>query len=811
MRLLQLLVCIICGGALLQAAPLSYIGSTPANNQNVSSFDDIVLHFDLTEVEAEYGEGNWGICCNAIYSKRRPAEAKCATLYKGVVEDNDVITRLSDSRVVDGADFTVGSDFHMKFPGVQIETGQIYTLVITYEMYAGKSGETSWNTETKYSFFDNPLTLTFVGGDAVQKVLLHENWSIEENASLDAISSVSLTFNHEVDLIGTPSVSLNEGSYTMVSTSDVSVDPNDPKSVVINFPETQLYNGHNYSVVFPAGAVCVAGEPETMNEEVSLSVTGTGYRYFGTGRISPANGSETTLDDIIIPFKFPTVEGSDFSYGFTNITGATYPLKFYTGNVSPEDVKDVVPEHLVSLESLDNSKLTYKVNFALEAGQEYTLIMDEGTVKAYAIGDPRNSYLKDYISEAVELHYTTPSLDKLPKLILPQSSDIADGAVLESVETILLPDAYYDYKDTRYVLSTSSAVDSETSGILYEVLTDGAEKEVKRFKVNKSGHNVALNVNETLYKGKNYRIVVSKGAFIPFQSNFLKQHVSSEEFSLNVVGATSTESTSEFTSGIVEGQKLSHVGVVSFYTDGEVMAADNAVLEIRNGEETVASAPVRVAQEDGYSHVYADFADAAHQPFVTESGATYAAVLPQGTVVEAANGVLTNKEYSVSFVGMASEAVYHNVTLSVDNAVAQTSPVEEGKTVSFQLSPVDDLWTVESVSNASLDAQSGMYVTEPVVADVEVKAVFALVNPVDFDFTVGVEGVAAECSYRVYSENNYLVIEGVTEGDNIRIYTTGGTLMADKSVPSDVNTVSMNLADGIYIVAINGKTFKVKH
>lgn len=810
MRLLQLLVCIICGGALIQAAPLSYIGSTPANNQNVSSFDDIVLHFDLTEVESEYGEGDWGICCSAIYSSRRPAEAKCATLYKGVVEDNDVIARLSSSRVVSSADFTVGADFHMQFPGVQIETGQIYTLVITYEMYAGKSGETSWNTETKYSFFDNPLTLTFVGGDEVQKVLLDENWSIEENATLDAISSVNLKFNHEVDIIGTPSVSLNEGSYTMVSTSDVSIDPNDPTSVVINFPETQLYNGHNYNVVLPEGSVCVAGEPEIMNNEVSLSVTGTGYRYFGTGRISPANGSETTLDDIIIPFKFPTVEGSDFSYGFTNITGATYPLKFYTGNVSSEDVKDVVPEHLVTLGSLDNSKLTYKVDFALEAGQEYTLIMDEGTVKAYAIGDPRNSYLKDYISEAVELHYTTPSLESLPELVLPQS-DIQDGSSLESVETITLTDAYYEYNDYSYVLGNADADMIKTAGILYEVLVDGSEREVKRFQASKSGQNIVLHVNESLYDGKRYRIVVPAGTFIPFNSNFLKQFVGNKEYSISVTGAKSTESASEFTSGIVEGQKLSHVGVVSFYTDGEVTAADNAVLEIRNGEKTVASAPVRVAQEDGYSHVYADFADAAHQPFVTESGATYAAVLPQGTVVEAANGVLTNKEHSVSFVGMASEAVYHNVTLSLDNAVAQTSPVEEGKTLSFQLTPADDLWTVESVSNATLDAETGMYVTEPVNADVEVKAVFALVNPVDFDFTVGVEGVAAECSYRVYSEGELLVIEGVTAGDNIRIYTTGGTLMADKSVPSDVNTVSMNLANGIYIVAINGKTLKVQH
>ena len=741
-----------------------------------------------------------------------PERNKIAALYKGSVEDGEFLCYLAETIKATKEEFKVGNEIHLRFPNIEVVPGQLYTIYITYDFFAGrKSDKKSWVTATKYSCFANPLTLTFIGASETKKVLLANEWSIEDNASLDAISSVNVKFNYDVALVGTPTVNLNEGSYTMVSTSDISVDPNDPKSLVINFPETKLYNGHNYNIVLPAGAVCVAGESEIVNEEVSLSVTGSGYRYFGTGRVSPANGSTNILDEIYIPFKFPKIEGADFSYGFVNVSGATYPLKCYKGNVTLEQAKEKNPDHIIIEKDMDNSSLKYGVNFALEAGQEYTFIMDEGAVKAYAIGDPRNSYLKDYISEAVELHYTTPTLESLPELVLPKS-DIEEGASLESIETVTLANAYYVYNDTHYVLAVSPDVSYKTSGVLYEVLTDGSEKEIKRFQASKNGKDaIDLQVNEPLYQGKTYRIVIPEGTFIPFQSNFLKQFVGNKEYSITVTGAKSTESASEFTSSLIEGQKLSHVSVVSFYTAGDVKATDNAKLEIRNGEETVASAPVRVAKEEGYTHVYADFSGEGHQPFATEKGVNYSAVLPQGAVAETANENLLNKEYSVPFTGMASDPVYHNVTLSIDNAVAQTSTVEEGKTVSFKLTPVDDLWTVESVSNATLDEASGMYVTEPVKADTEVKATFALVNPVDFDFTTGVREVPAGCAYSVRSEGEMLIIEGVTAGDNIRIYTTGGTLIADKTVPADMSVAAMNLAPGIYIVAINNTTLKIRH
>lgn len=804
MKKISFLICVVlCCAFFSTAQSLKFVGTTPSNGEIVSSLNSIELEFDLSDVIATYGEGEWGICPNGLYVAALPAMEKTITLYEGD-ETGTLIERLNTAFRPNADSFQVGNKLILQFKSFEMKPEQEYTLVIKHEFYAGKQGNTSWETGSKLSFQNDPVVLKFYGASQVAKALTCESTSIGQDTKYANLSEdIKLKFNYDVEVLSGASAVITENNVIVATANSLTIDSTDSKSVLISFPETPLYNGHNYTLNVPAGIIGVAGETDVTNLEISESFEGSSFRSFGIGRVNPSNNSTTIPEPVIVPFKFPVIEGSNWSYGFANIEKAQYPMSVYKGTEENGELVATVNG------TPDNTSLTFNLT-NLEPGTLYTCVIAEGAVKAYAIGDPRESYLKDYISEKVVLTYTTPTLDQLGSLTVG-CKDINDNDVVDHLGSVSFTCSGLEYGSKTYGIFVVDSDASNLPGIVYEITPSG-EKEVSRFKFSKYAlDNLIAEINTDLYEGRNYRVVIPAKTFKVYGSDFLGRYVFNEELSVNLVGAKSTESASEFTSGLIEGQKLSHVGVVSFYTDGEVMAADNAVLEIRNGEETVASAPVRVAQEDGYSHVYADFADAAHQPFVTESGATYAAVLPQGAVVEAANGVLTNKEYSVSFVGMASEAVYHNVTLSVDNAVAQTSPVEEGKTVSFQLSPVDDLWTVESVSNASLDAESGMYVTEPVVADVEVKAIFALVNPVDFDFTVGVEGVAAECSYRVYSEGERLVIEGVTAGDNIRIYTTGGTLMADKSVPSDVNTVSMHLANGIYIVAINGKTLKVKH
>lgn len=790
------------------ASPIKYVGCSPENNASISSANEFYLNFDFSNVIATYGENaSWGVGCSGFYSDTSTTPEQSARLYKGTPDDGELLGRMSVSIKPANDLFQSGTKFLISFPDVFIEPGQKYTLIVTYNFYAGIKGESKWKTDTKLSFVSDPLILTFYGASQTVKVLSCETNSLGENATLKALNeNVKLTFNHDVEVLSDAAVavSVSENGITMVTASSMTVDPNDSKSVLISFPETPLYNGHKYSLNVPAGVIGVAGETDVTNSEICIPFEGASFRSFGIGRVYPANNSTAIIDNINVPFKFPTIEGSEWSYGFVNVQGAKYPMRLYKGTEEDGELVATINGEP------NNSSLDFALTCDLEPGTQYTCVIDEGTVKAYAIGDPRQSYLKDYISEKVVLTYTTPALDQLGSMTIG-CKDINDNDAVEHLGAVAFTCSGYEYNGTTYGISE---VDNDTRnlpGYVYEVTADG-ENEICRFRFSKIAlDDLVAQINTDLYEGKTYRVVIPAKTFKVNNSNFLGRYVFNEELSLTLTGKKSTESTGEFTSGMVEGQNLSHVGVVSFYTAGDVKAIDNARLELRKGEETVASAPVRVVKEEGYTHIYADFSGEGHKPFATEKGVNYAAVLPQGTVAEVANENLLNKEYSVPFTGMAPEAVYHNVTLSLDNAAAQTSAVEEGKTVSFQLTPVDDLWKVESVENATLDEASGMYVTEPVNADLEVKATFALVNPVDFNFTTGVGEVPAGCAYSVRSEGEMLIIEGVTAGDNIHIYTTGGTLIADKTVPADMSVAAMNLASGIYIVAINNTTLKIRH
>lgn len=398
-------------------------------------------------------------------------------------------------------------------------------------MYAGRpSVDESWLLDTKYSFFENPLRLTFVGGANAKKVLNCESWSIAENSAIDAISSLSVKFNYDVALVGTPTVDLNEGNYTMASASEVSVDSNDPKAVVIKFPETKLYNGHNYTVVLPKGAVCIAGEPETVNEEASLKVTGTGFRSFGVGRVSPANNSTTIMDNINVPFKFPVIEGSEWTYGFVNIKDAKYPMRIYKGTEENGQLVATINGEP------DNNSLDFAVDFAIEPATQYTCVIDEGTVKPYAIGDPRESYLKDYISDKVVLTYTTPALSDLGKLTI-NCKDIKDNDVVEHLGAVSFTSSGIEYNGTTYGIFVTNNNAANLPGYVYDV-TDGDEKEVCRFKFSRYAlDDLVAQINTDLYEGHKYRVVIPAKTFKVNGSNFLGRYIFNEELSVNLTGA----------------------------------------------------------------------------------------------------------------------------------------------------------------------------------------------------------------------------------------------------------------------------------
>ena len=113
------------------SAPLSYNGCTPESGSEVTSFEDIVLSFDLSGVIEEYGQDEWGICVNSLYSEMSPERNKIAALYKGSVEDGEFLCYLAETIKATKEEFKVGNEIHLRFPNIEVVPGQLYTIEFT--------------------------------------------------------------------------------------------------------------------------------------------------------------------------------------------------------------------------------------------------------------------------------------------------------------------------------------------------------------------------------------------------------------------------------------------------------------------------------------------------------------------------------------------------------------------------------------------------------------------------------------------------------------------------------------------------------
>lgn len=373
------------------------------------------------------------------------------------------------------------------------------------------------------------MVLKFYTTSQVAKVLTCEGTSIEKDAKFEKLGEdIKVSFNHDVEVLSGASATVTENDALVATSSNIVVDPTDSKSVLVSFPETPLYNGHKYTLNVPAGIIGITGETNVTNQEISVAFEGLSFRSFGIGRVSPANNSTTIMDNINVPFKFPVIEGSNWSYGFVNLKNAKYPMRVYKGT---EETGQLVAT--INGEP-NNTSLDFAIDFAIEPATQYTCVIDEGTVKPYAIGDPRESYLKDYISDKVVLTYTTPALADLGKLTV-NCKDIKDNDVVEHLGAVSFTSPGFDYNGNTYRITDSGV--SNLPGIVYDV-TDGEETEVCRFRFSRYAlDDLVAQINTDLYEGHKYRVVIPAKTFKVNGSNFLGRHIFNEELSVNLIGA----------------------------------------------------------------------------------------------------------------------------------------------------------------------------------------------------------------------------------------------------------------------------------
>lgn len=207
-----LLVAIIAYSVNMNGQALKFIGTSPENRSTIESLENIIFHFDLTDVINAHGEGEWGVCPNGFHFKFFPEMENSVILYKGSPEDGEEIAVIDLIRKPTDNDFEVSYDVSLNFSSFPIESGQLYTAVVTYEFYAGKKGESTWEVDTKFTFQDEPLILTFYGGSETKKVLTIESNSISENSTYEQMPELKVIFNYDIALNSGKNVMVYEGN-----------------------------------------------------------------------------------------------------------------------------------------------------------------------------------------------------------------------------------------------------------------------------------------------------------------------------------------------------------------------------------------------------------------------------------------------------------------------------------------------------------------------------------------------------------------------------------------------------------------------
>ena len=127
---------------------------------------------------------------------------------------------------------------------------------------------------------------------------------------------------------------------------------------------------------------------------------------------------------------------------------------------------------------------------------------------------------------------------------------------------------------------------------------------------------------------------------------------------------------------------------------------------------------------------------------------------------------------------------------------------EEGKAFDFTVTPVTGYIVNTVLVNGEIcEAEDGVYNIESVSEKTTISVSYEL------DPETGVSTLSIN-NIKVYGCDNTLTVTGVEFGDQISVYDLNGTQIYTQNSVGYTNSISLN-NNGVYIVKVNGKSFKV--
>ena len=177
-----------------------------------------------------------------------------------------------------------------------------------------------------------------------------------------------------------------------------------------------------------------------------------------------------------------------------------------------------------------------------------------------------------------------------------------------------------------------------------------------------------------------------------------------------------------------------------------------------------------------------------------------------GTEFDADNNRYFETEYTVVKMPKAK------VDVELVNFANVSFQVLQGKDATVALSPSAD-WKLATLTLNGEDVTSAVadntYTISAIEADAKLVATYEYAYEVETIQTSGVVDVAGK-QITVANDGDRISVEGVAEGDTIKVYTVNGMVIANVVAEQDIVKISCPTGQ-VYIVVINDKAVKIQH
>lgn len=803
------------------------------------------MEFDLSDVTEALGESeDWGIYANGVPWDEIFFDDQAIKLFEGTPSEGILLGRTVEETITGkSAKFETGNKFKFSFPDFTPEDGKLYTVEITLLFNAVKKGESKTaGSKYKLSYVNAPLDLTFIGSSTTDNKLTFKSSNIKDGESQKTIEHITLEFNQPTRIVNNNAVTIVENGTVTYSSDNIMVNDN---MVDIKFEDVLLLDSHNYSIVIPENMFSNL-EESSNNRRIVINVIGSGHYTLPIISISPENDRTNIVSSLDIKFGLP--DGSIFTEPSTYFK---YPAELY--QLDENEELNLIST-LYGIPGVTEDNLKFSVDVELLPSTRYVILIKDGTFNPRKYSPTTNRYttLKEYANDEIIYNFQTPSIDNCnldpmkflsPALDAKRTNLLNSDIPMENIENLYfqLKDCFYTYQGENYKLKIlNNEIDpSDDSGqaILYKI-TETGETIIKNIPLGYSNLNtsdyesyraIVAKLNSTLYNGVRYRLVIPAGV-LTVESPALTNFLYNEEISVEFIGKSESKLNLSFNS-FKEGDSLSCLSSAILHCDKEVVRVQGVPgLRICDNKGEIIAQSGYVINYHDYSNVlgakhktvseiYCDFTDKnTFEPkLLPTNRKEYQLIIAAGSFADAYNSEITNDEIIINFkrTSEVSTPEYVTLTSTINDHASTIMPIERGLKGKVTLTPSDD-WKIDQVLFNGEDVTSdvdetGNYETPAINEDSFIEAHLAYNGDIYFEDSTGVTELP-DSNIRVLSDETFIRVTGLAIGDNIKVYTPAGILVAEHVAADDISDIYLSQGH-VYIIVIsetNGRKAAVK-